>query len=553
MSRTTALTVLTTVVVGALLWSALTGSWRKGAPSAETPRNEAPRTGQEARAMLGAAGQAPAADGRGGQTAGASPFTRLTLRIRRRGASIQAGDIVLWQLIGTTPNVARGLAARGTTDWTLTRTSSGWDGVPLLVAPVNPGAGVDVVYAAAPSGRYRLVVGLRSAGEGRVLRTPPRELLLEHVTQAVDVWLEDEPVDARLDIRVERGGRPYEGRIAYRVLRDGLPLDVRAPGAWTPAGELAVPAGVPLEVHVDRFPGMDLFPAVPPARVQLAPGEMRIVRFTLPAGRQVGIQCLSPHGERIAASLALWRIEDERHVPVDVAASLREEGDTWWGYLPPGTWFTRMGPRTDYASAGQRFDTTPGEEPMLVKVAAHATGVRVRLRLRDATGALIDAAQFNLNRIGVDMQESDFYLGRLTRGEAVSRPLSPGAYWLFLWQLGYARRVTVEADTPVVIDEQVPAPLQADAARPGVRGHVVSHVRRPLGAMRVLCRSEDGAWHYMTRTGEDGSFHFRGLGPGAYELVVPRMLLDERMRAGTRKKVLLTKATAEVTLRLPAR
>ncbi len=552
MSRKTAL-VLVTLIVGALLWSALADSDGSDEAPPTNPRRAAEDARSKDAAMLASPAAADDKTSVDSTRARGSSAVRLMVRILKRGAALQSGDVLVWQLVGTAPHVARGVATLAAAGWTPTGGTCGWDEEAQLAPHADPGQGVDLIHDAVPPGRYRLDVRVRSGTGASGVSAPPQELLVSGPKQTVEVLLEEESRDARLELRAERGSQPYEGPITYRVLRDGRPVELDAPKVRQPDGLLAVAALVTLEVQVEAYPSMSLFPAVPPVTVQLEPGEHRVVHFTLPAGRPVGIQCLTPHGERVPASLTLWRYEGQRQLVVDVAAALREEKDTWWGYLPPGKWFARMGPRSDYASAGLRFETTRGEELQLLKVHAGTDGRRVRLRLRNAADELVDKEQFNLNRIGSDNQQSDFYIGSLTRGEAVSRPLPEGRYWLFLWGRGYARRVELKEAVDVVIDERLPAPLAPDDARPGVRGRIVDHGRQPLGAVRVLCRAEDSSWHWMTRTKRDGSFTFEGLAPGAYEVVVPGALLDKRMRRGASKKVLLTRAAAEVTIRLPPR
>ena len=555
MSRKTALVVLTTLIVGALLWSALTHSTTgTGAPS--PPEAAAgpikTRTAAMQRAVLESSAAA-AADTQRTTSGSTDATTELTLRIRRRSGAFAQGDYVMWKLDGEGRETGMGFATREESEWVTNHHFNTWKGDPVAAAVARGEDGLEVRYGTVPPGLYQLAAaGVFLSGQ-RDVRSPPQQITLQPGAQTVELWLDEQERDAGVRLRCTRGGVPYEGEVRYAVESNGLLTDVLDETRRTKDGFHLAPSGVSFDVRVESFPGHELFPAVAPQHIELQPGERRTVVFELPAGRPVSIQCVSPHGERVEASLAMWRVNGDQEVPIDVATNLREEKNAWWGYLPPGTWFVRMGPRTQYATAGERFETATGSALQIVRVSVRETGSRVRLLLREEDGQPVADGQFNLNRIGADAQQSEFYIGSLSQGEAVSRPLSAGRYWLFLWRRGSARRVQLAEDRDAVINDVLPAPLAPDDTRPGVHGRVVDHARTPLGAIRVLCRAEDSPWHWMTRTRRDGSFRFEGLPPGAYEVVVPAKLLDERMRLGTRLKVLLTESPAEVTLRLPPR
>lgn len=538
--RNPLLMLLIAILLGAILWIAL-GNQDPEHPAESVPgaaqRAPQPEDALRADADTPADGALQAPSERPGALR-----VRLTSDVERpwrgMGASLtlqgeddQAGSV--WVIARTPPA-------------TFQHKALGWKGAPTCTLD---GADIVLEFPKIPRGRWTLTA-----------RTVDGDASLKAVPVSVDVGADGADASIRLARELSMAYVRVNVVQASTVIPEAtvrvhLDAAVIARGNSVAAdapddeGWIAVPPGKPLSVQVTRYRGSSAFGGLPPVEVELAVNERRELVFEVPVGRAARFRAVSRHGESVAYGLVLWRHGTGRPQYVDVMDVARPEGQAGWvAVLPEGRYRVLVAPSAHYARAYAEVEVVASTEEQVFDVPVDDKGVRVTIVLESPDSARSAKQRMNLNRITTDPGDADFFGGQTdAKGRLVSRPLTPGRYRMFLWNLNLAREVDASTDTTHVFE--VPPPLPAEN-KVVIRGTVTMPDGSRANGVYVHARAAGSEWDRLGRANADGRFEIAGLEPGVYEVYVPVRLLDRQSYRAGRRTVQVGTTSTTITVKL---
>lgn len=359
----------------------------------------------------------------------------------------------------------------------------------------------------------------------RLLNRRPEVVAGAEVTVAPEhrasVRLELDPKrpEARVSVRVRRAGEGVAASV--KVVLGDLTLEALDPEDETRSSTI-VPAGVDLELAVDRFPGHRLFGLLPRQRVRVAPGASEVVTFDLPEGVLVTIGPADWDGEgRIDVSL--WRHADPEppQYVEDALVLTLDDLSVATARVPPGRYTA-----TTVTTAGRGWETfevvPPGPVHVRIRTAPERGG-RLRLRWTEADGTP-PPPRLSAVLIREDVVQLDRTWSAHRTADAAGimewRLPAAGTYGVYCWDRKLYRRIVVADDADRDLDLRMP---RAIAAGGGVtlRGRVTLPDGAGANGFTVLFEPDGSEWATLGDTAGGGDLKLEGLVPGTGRLRVP--------------------------------
>lgn len=533
-----ALISLAALLLGAVLWIALSGGDRTDADNAnDEPSRAQPDTGS-------------------GMTADADDDATLRAKTPQKGAlvlTVVSDDARAFQVPGilitlqSESDEAASLLVHTTqTPYRFGDKRTTWKGAPTCAATAS---GFTVELPKIPRGRWTAIA--RVLAGGPPVRSAPVHVDVTDDGGSAELRLLRERRVAALRVSVVQGARTIP---EASVQVSAGPMNVASgESAGANAAEddswIEVPAGQPLTVNITYYRGGTVFGKLEPKTVELAAKERRELVFEVPPGQSIRVRTVSSHGEKVAASLVLWTLGSGEPKHISVMDVMRAEGQAGWhGVLPTGRYRVMVAPHAHYARAYDEIEVVEDTEEQVFDVTAADRGVRITLVLSATDTSRSAKQRLNLNRITTDPGQADFFGGRTDeKGRVVSRPLAPGRYRLYLWDLNLSREVDGAADATHTLEVPPPLPAENEVA---IRGRVYMHDGTPANGLYVHARDAETGWDRLGRCDADGRFEIKGLEPGVYEVYVPVRLLGKRTYKAGRRTVQVGTTSTTIKIQL---